>query len=167
MMRPLATLLLFLPLAACAREHDLRRAEIEAIDRARSAAIARYAQVRREFEVRNSVPRRLEFPGRGTVVVLECRLEGMPPEEAFWLKYTWINTTDHPVRQARVTLVLRDPASGRSRAEEMLLDPPLGGSFGRESSYTTFARVPLETVPVSGALAWGIEVQVRPPESAR
>jgi hypothetical protein len=43
---------------------------------------------------------------------------------------------------------------------------PLGEAFGRDSSYTTFVRMPLEAVPVSGDLAWELRVQALVSERA-
>jgi hypothetical protein len=157
-MRRLALVSLLL-LACCADDSTRRHRELEAFDRERTASIARYTEIRRQFESRNQMPLRLDLGEDGTLIVLECRLEGIPDEEAFWLKYTWINTSKHAVRGVEVTIVLRDPASGREQREEVLLDPPLGGALGRDSSYTTFLRMPLKTVPVSADLQWEIRVR--------
>ena len=155
----LAPLLLASALAAgCVDERALRRHEMEQISARHEAELRHYEELRAEFAGRNPCPRRLEFPGQGSVIVHECSLRGLPGREEFWIKYTYLNSTGHGIDAAHIVIRLRDPAGGE-RTESSDARLPLGLRLGPDSSYTTFTQLGLEGLTKIGELEWTIEVQ--------
>jgi len=161
--RALAPLLAAIPMAAalgagCADEEALRHHEMEEISARHEAELRHYEQLRAEFASRNPCPKRIEFPGQGSVIVHECSLRGLPGREEFWIKYTYLNSTGHGIDAAHILIRLRDPA-GTERTESSDARLPLGLRLGPDSSYTTFTQLGLEGMAKIGALEWTIEVK--------
>jgi hypothetical protein len=142
----------------CADEEALRHREMEAISARHEAELRHFEELRADFAGRNPCPKRIEFPGQGTVLVHECSLRGLPGREEFWLKYTYLNSTGHGIDSAHVRIRVRD-GSGTEREESSDARLPLGLRLGPDSSYTTFTQIGLEGLTKIGALQWTIEVR--------
>jgi len=146
--------------SGCVEEQALRHQEMEAISARHEAELRHYEELRAQFAQRNPCPKRLEFPGQGTVLVHECSLRGLPGFPEFWLKYTYLNSTGHGVDGAHIVIRLRDRA-GTERTESSDARLPLGLRLGPDSSYTTFTQIGLEGLTKIGELEWAIEVAAR------
>ena len=146
--------------SGCADDEALRHRETEAIAARHETELRHYEQLRADFARRNPCPRRLEFPGQGTVLVHECSLRGLPGREEFWLKYTYLNSTGRVIESAHVVVKVRD-VSGSERTESSDARLPLGLRLGPDSSYTTFTQIGLEGLAKIGELEWAIEVEAR------
>jgi hypothetical protein len=144
--------------AGCMNEQALHHHDVEAIAARHEAELRHYEQLRADFARRNPCPRRLEFPGQGTVLVHECSLRGLPGREEFWLKYTYLNSTGHGIESAHILIKVRDN-SGTERTDSSDARLPLGLRLGPDSSYTTFTQIGLEGLTKIGALEWTIEVE--------
>ena len=155
-MRPSIACLGLIALLGCRQDHDLRRSEVAELASRHQEELARFERARADFERRNPVPQQQEFQGDGTILVHECELRGWPGHEQFWLKYTWVNTSGRTVDGARVTITLRDQASGAEQSEEMELSLPLLYRLGPDSSYTTNILMPIRGMPSPPALDWEI-----------
>jgi hypothetical protein len=142
----------------CADEQAQRHREMEAIAARHEAELRHSEELRAEFAARNPCPRRIEFPGQGSVLVHECSLRGLPGQEEFWLKYTYLNSTGRGIDCAHVVIRLRD-AAGTERSESSDARLPLGLRLGPDSSYTTFTQIGLEGLTKLGQLEWAIEVK--------
>jgi hypothetical protein len=158
-MKPSPALLLLLPLGlACANDAELRHREMEALSARHEAELVHYEQLRADFAARNACPKRLEYPGQGSVIVHECSLRGLPGREEFWIKYTYLNSTGHGIEGAHIVIRLRDPA-GVELSESSDARLPLGLRLGPDSSYTTFTQIGLEGLTGIAALQWSVEVR--------
>lgn len=71
-------------------------------------------------------PRVFETPGQGAVQVREWHLEGGPGWEFVRAKFTYQNTTEEWVDEARITLVIENGDGSRSAAGSVRLTHPLG-----------------------------------------
>jgi hypothetical protein len=147
---------LLLP-AGCNSEEAQRHREMEEISARHEAELRHYEELRAEFARRNPCPKRIEFPGQGSVIVHECSLRGLPGHEEFWIKYTYLNSTGRGVESAHILIKLRD-VSGTERTDSSDARLPLGLRLGPDSSYTTFTQIGLEGLSKIGELEWSIEV---------
>lgn len=154
----LAPLFLACALSSCADEQAFRHREIEQISARHEAELRHYEELRAEFAGRNPCPKRLEFPGQGSVIVHECSLRGLPGREEFWIKYTYLNSTGHGIDAAHIVIKVRDTA-GTERVDSSDARLPLGLRLGPDSSYTTFTQLGLEGLTKIGQLQWAIEVK--------
>jgi hypothetical protein len=143
---------------ACADYSALRHREMETIAARHEAELSHYEELRADFSRRNPCPKRLEFPGQGSVLVHECSLRGLPGREEFWIKYTYLNSTGHGIEGAHIVITLRN-VTGTERTESSDARLPLGLRLGPDSSYTTFTQIGLEGLTKIGQLEWAIEVQ--------
>lgn len=159
---PLPAVLGLLPFLAsgCASEEARRRHEMEELAVRHEAELRHYEELRAAFARRNPCPRRIEFPGQGSVIVHDCSLRGLPGQEEFWVRYTYLNSTGHGIEGAHVVITLRDVA-GSERTESSDARLPLGLRLGPDSSYTTFTQIGLEGLTKIGELEWKIEVVAR------
>lgn len=154
-MRLLSVLLLPLALA-CSHDRQARRAELAEISARHQSEVAAFQEARAGFAQRNPVPREQAFADDGAILVHECELRGWPGREQFWLKFTWMNTTGRTVDAARISIELRDRASGVELSEEMELSLPLLYRMGPDSSYTTNVLIPLRGMASPPELEWTI-----------
>jgi hypothetical protein len=144
--------------AACESPEVDRHKEMQEIAARHEAELQHFEDQRANFARRNPCPRRIEFPGQGTVLVHECSLRGMPGREQFWVKYTYVNTTGHGIDGAHIVIQLRDSA-GTLREEGSDARLPLGLRLGQDSSWTTFTQIDLEGLTKLGDLEWTIDVR--------
>lgn len=151
-----AVLLLLVPLfAACAAsERRLDLAEIETRHLEQRMA---FKAEQESFARENPVPRRLEVPGVGEVILHECALQGLEGEEVLRLHYTWFNSTGRTVRGARIRVVLRDPATGREWVDETSLRASFVQPFIADCSYTTWREIPTHGLHKLPSWEWRIE----------
>jgi hypothetical protein len=159
MLPPLHPALVVISLAAllgCASERSASETELAEIAEHHESELLRFELDQAGFARRNPMPRNLDFGDGGTIYVSECALRGYPRREAFWLRYTWLNTTGHAVEAVRVMVTLRDPFHGHERRETMELALPFLTPFGRESSYTTFSYLPADGMRFGPDLEWTI-----------
>ncbi len=164
-MKPFPTALSPIVLSAllstgCADEQAQRHREMEALQARHEAELQHYEKLRADFARRNPCPKRIEFPGQGTVLVHECSLRGLPGREEFWIKYTYLNSTGHGIDAAHILIQVRDH-SGTERVDSSDARLPLGLRLGPDSSYTTFTQIGLEGLTRIGELEWSIEVQAQ------
>ena len=143
--------------AGCADEQEFRHREMQELSARHEAELRHYEDLRAEFAKRNPCPKRIEFPGQGSVIVHECSLRGLPGREEFWIKYTYLNSTGRGIDSAHILIRLQDPA-GTERTESSDARLPLGLRLGPDSSYTTFTQLGLEGMTKIGELQWTIEV---------
>jgi hypothetical protein len=155
MRAPLLTIALLIP-AACSDEREFQRHELDEIALAHKTELAQFEAAQSAFAQRNPVPRRWDFPGEGTIIVDECSLEGFPEHEQLLLRFTYVNTTDHALDEARITLTLHDPDSGSRSSDELVLRLPLALGFSRDSSYTMSVHEPTHGIHLHPNWEWTI-----------
>ena len=145
-------------LGACASESVERRRDTDELAARHTAELRHFDAQRAAFAASNPVPQKLEFPGKGTILVHECRLRGRLGVETFWMRYSYVNTTGHPIEAAHVTLHVLDAAGG-DHVDEASAHLPLGFPFTPNSSYTTFAEVPVHDWSDIERITWKFEVR--------
>jgi hypothetical protein len=143
--------------SGCADEAAQRHREMELLSARHEAELRHYEDLRAQFAERNPCPKKIEFPGQGTVIVHECSLRGLPGREEFWIKYTYLNSTGRGIESAHILIKVQD-AYGNERTDSSDARLPLGLRLGPDSSYTTFTQIGLEGLSKIGELEWTIEV---------
>ena len=159
-----AALILALPtsafvLPACNQEAALRRQEVEEIARAHELELAAQQRAQDDFATAHGIPRELEFPGHGTLEVVECELQGRLGREEVRLRFVWTNTTGRTAESVRVTLSLLDTQRRVRRSEEALLDLPLNYRFVAGASYTATLLAPTQGLHLEPG--WTIDIGVQ------
>jgi hypothetical protein len=148
-----------LALTACSRDRAHQRRELDEISDQHASEVRELDEARAEFARKNPMPKKLEFPGQGTLLLHECTLEGYPGHVELWLRYTYVNTTGHTIDAARITLTLSDPARGEQWTDETELALPMLFRLGPESSYTTYTHVPTRGMHLDPGWKWEIRAE--------
>lgn len=151
-------------LCGCSGDRRLQQSELAEISQHHQAELRQFETAQAEFARQNPMPKELDFPGEGMLLLHECTLEGYPGHEELWLRYTYVNTTGHVIDAARITLTLSDPATDTQWTEETNLELPLRFRLGPGSSYTTYMHVPTQGMHLSPQWQWKIraEALIRP-----
>jgi hypothetical protein len=143
--------------SACSTEQDARHRELAEMSQQHAQDLAEFQEAQAAFARRNPTPSQRDFPGEGTILLHEVSLGGRPDRAELWLRYTYVNTTDHPIDEAVVTIAIHDPTdSARDHAEEMRLRLPLQFRFSPDSSYTTYIAIPTQGAHLSPSWSWDI-----------
>jgi hypothetical protein len=155
------SLVAFLALATlsggCASERDIRRREVAEISQLHAQELARFQEAQAAFARANPMPAQRDYPGHGTILLHEASLGGRPDRAELWLRYTYVNTTDHPIDEVLVAIAIHDPSDpARDHAEEMRLQLPLKFRFSPDSSYTTSLGIPTHGAHASKGWSWDI-----------
>ena len=153
---PLLLSIASIALAACTDDRDAKRRELDEIAASHQVELVQFEQAQAAFVRRNPMPRQLDFPGEGTILVDECSLEGFPEHEQLLLRFTYVNTTDHAIDEARITLTLWDQESGSKSSDELVLRLPLARGFSRDSSYTMSVHEPTHGIHLRPNWEWSI-----------
>ncbi len=147
-----------LVLASCASDASQRHLDTAELAARHEVELRHFEAQRKAFAAHNAVPQKLEFPGRGTILVHECKLRGRLGVETFWMRYSYVNTTGHAIEAAHVTLHVKD-GLGSEHDDEASAHLPLGFPFTPNSSYTTFAEVPVHEWSGIENITWSFEVR--------
>ncbi len=151
----LLLILLLIPLAGCASSEDARLgAWSRRFERSVAELDAERARLARAVEL----PRRYDFPGRGTVVLRRLELAGWPGREYVRAELTFFNDSARTLPTPRVVLSIVDPASGERVDGWVDLEMPLGRGFTSGSSYSTWLDV--ETLGLHRRPGWTWELDV-------
>jgi hypothetical protein len=146
-------------LAGCSGDRELQHSELAEIAQHHDTDLYEFREAQAEFARDNPMPKRLEFPGEGTLLLHECTLEGYPGHEELWLRYTYVNTTGRVLDAARITLTISDPETHAEWSEDTKLILPLGFRLGPDSSYTTYVHVPTSGMNLHPHWQWKIRAQ--------
>lgn len=152
--------LLALALAACAADPSGKKLELAAIDARHRSEKAGLEQAQEAFRRRWKAPLELEFPGEGTIEILECALQGYDEHVELRLLYSYVNTTGKPIDGVRITYELVDPISGQVREDETMLRFPPLIPFVPESSFTTNVNIPTRGLHLQPGWEWRIRPRV-------
>jgi hypothetical protein len=144
-------------LSSCSQDQALRRSELAKISSDHEQELAAFHQAQADFTHSNPVPRQLDFGADGTILLHACALDAPPERAQLWLRYTWVNTTDHPIDRVVVTIALKDPTGAEAKAVEMPLELPFRFRFGPDSSYTT--SIDLSTDGVHLQHGWSFDIR--------
>lgn len=143
--------------SGCDADAAIRRRELNEISTHHARELAAFQDAQAVFARDNPAPRRLDFADDGTILIHENALDGPPARAEVWLRYTWVNTTDHPIDEARVAITLHDPSGVvADRGVEMPLKLPLMFRFTPDSSYTTSIGIPTEGLHLQPGWSWDI-----------
>jgi hypothetical protein len=115
-----------------------------------------FQEAQAEFARRNPVPRRIDVPGQGTLLVHESSLEGYPGHVELWLRYSYVNTTGHTIDAANVTITMRDPTTREEWSASEHLALPITFRMTPDSSYTTYAHLPTRGIHLHPGWQWEI-----------
>jgi hypothetical protein len=143
----------------CSRDRDLERHELEEISAHHDLDVRTFQEARAEFARKNPVPRRIELPGQGTIVLFECTLEGYPGREELWVRYMYVNTTGHSIDAARITIRASDPETRAEWTDSTELVNPMLFRLGPDSTFTTYAHLPLRGMQLHPKWEWSISAQ--------
>ena len=143
-------------LSGCSHGQAARRRELSDISERHAQELSAFERAQAAFARTHPMPRRLDFPGAGTILLHECALQGRPARAELWLRYTYVNTTNRPIDAVLVTITIDDPAGEDGTGVEMPLELPLGFRFSPDSSYTTSIAVPTEGLHLDPGWSWSI-----------
>lgn len=115
-----------------------------------------FQRAQAEFAARQELPRTLDFGPDGSLTLLDCELQGRPEHEELRVLFTFVNTTQHDLAGARVTLTLGQPDSGASYVQELRLTLPIPTHFQPDCTYTTSMYVPLRGLHLEPNWSWKI-----------
>lgn len=156
----LPALVVSLLLGACATDSAGKQHLLEEIDARHATEKARFEELQAAFARRWKTPFDLEFPGVGTITVLDCELEGYEGDVELRLHYTYYNSSGTPIRGVRIAIDLVDPESGGVRTEETRLHFPPLIPFAPDSSFTTAASIPLRGLHLRKGWEWRIRPEL-------
>jgi hypothetical protein len=145
--------------ASCNSSGQRERDELGEISAHHDFDLQQFQEVQAEFARRNPTPRRIDFPGQGTVLVHESSLEGYPGREELWLRYSYVNTLDHTIDAARITITLSDPETRSEWTETTHLALPISFRLTPDSSYTTYAHIPTRGIHLHPSWSWSIRAE--------
>ena len=145
-------------LVSCAGRGD-RPTELDAISADHEFDVRQFQEAQSGFARRNPVPRRIDFPGQGTVLLHECSLQGYPGHVELWLRYTYVNTTGHTIDAANVTITMRDPRTHEEWSDSEHLALPITFRMTPDSSYTTYVHLSTRGIHLDPGWQWEIRAE--------
>jgi hypothetical protein len=146
-------------LASCSEDQALRRREVDEISAHHEQDLGEFHEAQAEFTRANPVPRQIDFGQDGTILIHACALDAPPEHAQLWLRYTYVNTTDHPIDEVMVTIRLNDPAGAAVKSVDMPLSLPLKFRFSPDSSYTTSIGIPTDGLHLQHD--WSFDIRPR------
>lgn len=159
-MKSLSVLLLCLSCAflasSCSQDEAVRRRELIDISDRHAHDLAALQAAQSEFMRANPAPRQLGFGQDGTILIHEDALDGPLEHEQLWLRYTWVNTTQHSIDKVWITIRLLGPGGEEVEHVEMPLELPLKFRFSPDSSYTTSIGIPTGGLHLRPGWSWDI-----------
>jgi hypothetical protein len=167
-MKPLSRPLLLscaIASTACLSGEPSEREVLEQMAAKHEVELRAFHSARGELADKYPMPQSLDFGQGGTVVLNDCSLGGRLGQEILRVRYTFVNSTNHPIREALLTLVVRDPATGAEEGEEMRLKFPYALTLTPDSTYTTWFEVPTKGLHLRPGWEWEVELEaVRGPQ---
>ena len=154
-----ALVLALIACASCNTSGQQERDELGQISAHHDSDLRQFQDAQAEFARQNPMPRRIDFQGQGTVLVHECSLEGYPGREELWLRYTYVNTLDHTIDAARITITLIDPETHAEWSETTHLALPISFRLTPGSSYTNYAHLPTHGIHLKPKWQWKIQAE--------
>ncbi len=151
--------------SACSEDQAVRRRELTEISATHTHDLSAFQQAQSAFAQSNPVPRQLDFGQDGTILIHDCALDGPLEHEQLWMRYTWVNTTNHAIDKVLVTIRLVDPDGALVKQVDMPLELPLKFRFSPDSSYTT--SVGLATDGAHSRAGWSWDIRPHATPSAR
>jgi hypothetical protein len=148
--------ILLAALTGCAAGRASEQEELERIARRHSSELLAFHDAQNELRLHTYLPQRRDFGAEGTVIVRQCYLGGRLGDEKLRVRFTYVNTTDRPVRAARVRLTLRDPESKAEWYESLDLIPPFTFELSPGSTYSSWFAMPTQGVHRHASWSWDI-----------
>lgn len=107
-------------------------------------------------------PQEFEFDGAGKVIVRRWELVGWPGEVYVQARFTYENTTDHPVAEAFVWLDVLDSENRVAGSTAVRLLNPMGYPFWPGHTYTTEVRAATNGAHLDeGGWSWSVACESR------
>ncbi|MCP3918133.1 MAG: hypothetical protein GY711_21500 [bacterium] len=169
MSRRLTHTLILVPIlyaaASCAATDTFEKDLLARMKVQHEAELSAFADARGEFEGKYPMPQALDFGNEGTVILNRCELVGRLGKEMLKVRYTFVNTSGLPMREAIVSLTARDPATGAEQAEEMTLRFPHALKLTPNSTYSTWFELPTHGIHLTQDWVWEVGLEAVRPET--
>ncbi|MFT4542499.1 MAG: hypothetical protein ACI841_000786 [Planctomycetota bacterium] len=153
-------------LAGCGASRAERYFDLEQMAKDHDKLLIVQEMLEAKFAQQNPLPQRMEFEGKGTLLISKCQLGGRLGREEVNVQLTYVNDTGEPIRSGHITIAIIDPESGveHTLTEEMIL--PFGLRFHSDSTYTTQMDAPTYGLHRIKGWQWEarIHVEFYPPE---
>ena len=104
------------------------------------------------------MPRDVDFPGLGRLVVRECRPLGWPGKAFLRVQFSYVNTTGHTVGTPRVTLTVLDETGERWSRTSLDLVVPFATEMTSNSTYSSWLDVRTEGIHREEGWDWRLEL---------
>ncbi len=114
-----------------------------------------------DFLRRSPMPQEREFAGLGTLIIDEVALVGRPGKAWVRAHFSFVNSKSAGFDGTRVSLYVRDPASGESWSEALEMHSPIGVRPGKESTYTSSLKTPTRGVESEPGWSWELVLESR------
>lgn len=144
---------------ACLSSEPSEREVLERMAARHELELRAFHSARGELADKYPMPQSLDFGEGGTVVLNDCSLGGRLGQEILRVRYTFVNSTNQPIREALLTLVVRDPETGAEEGEEMRLKFPYALALTPDSTYTTWFEVPTKGLHLRPDWEWAVELE--------